>query len=253
MKKKSEVKNERLGLAKSFALVLLAILVSVLSGASFWLMFVAAGVFVLLRFIGLKFITNAIVLLGFLFIMPIVLESFYPRTSSSILHSRARLDQVITQALPDKADVVLADIFTKEKNIAQAVFITDYQEMLRQGKTEEARDSLKSFQIKWSLKKEEISKISNEVTEELVDYPERIYSTGNYEILVEGETPFYIVIDYKNEVKKGFKIESEENNFSVILKDGRVFDAYAKLPYMDVYKLRVMASREKELVTLRIY
>lgn len=246
------MEKEKIGVLKSLALLLLLILVSIFLGVNFWFLFIAAGIFVLLRYIGVRFITNIVVVLLFIIIIPIAIKSFLPRTADSMKHTNARVDQLITNLLPEKVEVDVVDIFSQEKKIAAKKFTLMYQDLLKKGKVKEANDSLISFEKKWGPQKVENSTAETLVVDSTY-FPERVYSMGTYEIVVEGETPFYIVINFKRDVKNGFRFKSESNNFMLILEDGSIVKTDAELPYRDVYKIRLKTTLPKEVVTLRVY
>lgn len=267
------MKKEKIGFIKRLSLVMAIILVSLILGVNFWFLFLAGGLFVLLRYIGVKFISNVVVLLALVIVAPIALEAFFPRTNSSMKSARARLDQIISYKLPDDGEVRLAEIFRQERRLAQEEFTLMYQSMLKNGQTEEANDSLMAFREKWGILKDEAFDSIDEVYErvELISVSdrddmlddlagsseessaERTYMMGDYNIVVNGETPYYIVIHFKEDVRKGIKLTSKENNFTIIFEDGKVFNAFAALPYRDVYKFKIATSQEREVVSLKIY
>lgn len=236
----------------NLALIVLIILLSAVLKVSFWYLLFAGIIFMLLRYIGIKAVTNAVIILLFIVLAPIITKSFMPGAHAGLTPTRMRADQIVTELLPSEFDVNVNAIFNEERDVDRSKFTLWYKTALSQGRVEEAKDSLLAFEKKWTLKKE---KEEAKYAEPTV-LPERVYSWGRHVIEIEeGETPFYIVIKFNEGIGGRFSVTlKSEDDYSLIFQDGSVYNVNSniKLPSLFAYKFKIKTANKRETIYLDI-
>ena len=256
------------GMFKSILFVLMviigAILLKVFVGINFWLM-----LGVILFFFAVQYIATGgsaalrskplAIVLAALFILSLgssYWEANFPRSYSNIQVLKARFDQTVFKAFGDKTQVKAEDIWFQNKKLAEKEFLSYYNELIKDGRKQEAIDTLKGFQAAWDsswVEKEKDKKDEKDSKEDsgpsgaplsiILENETRVFFLEAGE-----ETPWIGTPDCKKSV---IKFSSPKNDYEVITSDGGKYASGAPIPEKQHCYYKVKSFRG-EAVTISV-
>ncbi len=242
----NQVNQDKGGFFKSIFFVTMvivgAILLKVFVGINFWFMLGAILFFFAVQYIATGGTTALrskplALILAALFILSLASaywEASFPRSYSNIQVLKARFDQTVFKAFGDRTQVKAEDIWMANKKLAEKEFILYYDRLIKEGKKQEAIDTLKGFQAAWdsSWTEKEKSGKDSEDSEDLKPF-------GSQEVIIlENETRVFFLeageetpwIGTPDCKKSAIKFSSPKNDYEIITSDGKKYPSSAPIP-----------------------
>lgn len=220
------------GIWMKLALVLALIILSMMTGLSFWVS-IMVGIFWGLLSIGstrsaYRTLSKIMKVIFVLVLLGIVVKSFLPQTFNSKVKNLVALDQAIISVFKTDTKVKAEGLFNKQREKASKQFLLYYDQLLEEAKIEEARDTLAAFEKKWQFRVKEIRAREEEVilpplsqVAERRNIPDSTFNIGVYQIDVKGQTPFYIYIPSSLGCIT-YSLSSLRYNYQIVFSDGEV-------------------------------
>lgn len=221
------------GIWMKLALVLALIILSMMTGLSFWVS-IMIGIFWGLLSIGstrsaYKTLSKIMKVIFVLVLLGIVVKSFLPQTFNSKEKSLVALDQSIISVFKTDTKVKAEGLFNKQREKASEKFLVYYNQLLGEARIEEARDTLTAFEKKWQFRVKEIEEREEDVSgiippisvPERGNIPDSVFNIGTYQIDVKGQTPYYVYIPASNGCTT-YSLISDHYHYSMVFSDGEV-------------------------------
>lgn len=242
-----------------------AILLKAFLGINFWLM-----LGVILFFFAVQYIATGgsaalrskplAVILAALFVLSLTSaywEANFPHSYSNIQVLKDRFDQTVSRAFGDRTQVKAEDIWMVNKKLAEKEFILYYDRLIKEGKKQEAIDTLKGFQAAWDSSWTEKEKSEKEEKD-----GEDLKPFGSQEVIIlenetrvffleaGEETPWIGTPDCKKSV---IKFSSPKNDYEIITSDGGKYASNVQIPKKEhnYYKVKSF-SGEAITVSVRV-
>jgi hypothetical protein len=205
------------------------------------------------------------------------IEEVAPRVAEKRENVGDKIDQFFSQNMPNRNEVLAADIFQKEREKAVEDFQPYYRQLLNEGRVDEAADTLLKFEEKWNFRvqlqkakkskslnsenKVEVKNVDTKVLSEedlkqssqkVTVIKDSIFYPGTYEIEVRGITDFYVVPTSRNKCQY-FTIDSSQKEYQLIFKNGKVYNADSNIREKDLrFRLRATGSDNFEKIIMTI-
>ena len=216
------------------ALVLALIILSMMTGLSFWVS-IMIGIFWGLLSIGstrsaYRTLSKIMKVIFVLVLLGVVVKSFLPQTYNSKEKNLVALDQSISSVFKTDTKVKAEGLFNKQREKASEQFLVYYNQLLGEAKIEEARDTLIAFENKWQFRVKAIKEREGDLTgiipptsqaPETGNIPDSVFNIGTYQIDVRGQTPYYIYMPKSNGCRT-YSLFSDRYNYKIIYFDGEV-------------------------------
>ena len=180
---------------------------------------------------------------------------------------KARVDQKIFKLMGDEVEVKAKNIWELQKVKNGKEFLAYYNDLLAQGKTKEAADTLAGFKRHWDLKLQSQATSPPVISVPIAPPPtantpvapplatvgrDSIFRKGTYYIDVKGETSFNCIIMPDKVGCARYAMTSTENSFVIKFSDGENVPATAfGLPYRERPKFKLF-SEKGERVKLEV-
>lgn len=223
METKKELKFSQ-KLLRNIALFIALIILSILTGISFYWTLLIAVFWSLLsldtRKSAYRTVSVAMKIIVVLFVLNYAIKAFFPKSYNSLTTTILSIDQIAEAISPSKVEVDARTLFDRQKEKESKVFIRHYDSLLKKGELHEAMDTLEKFEAKWTYKpKKSKSQEESVMVPDMV--PDKVFSKkGTYQIEVKGETPFYIFIPDNGQIT--YSITSTDPDCLLIFSDGEV-------------------------------
>lgn len=247
------------------------ILLKIFTGIPFWWMLAVVAFFTIIQIIRIgkinrqsKGLATVMVVVFFVALGNAYWQKNFIRSFGQKEVLKARVDQKISKLMGDEVEVHAKDIWELQKVKNGQEFLAYYNDLLAQGKTKEAADTLAGFKRHWDLKLQ--SQNTPPVNYQPVPPPpttnipvtpplatvgrDSIFRKGEYLICVKGETPYTIVV----QTKKGcgmYSLSSENYKYQILFPDEKPIQGNPSgtLAYRDEPRFKLF-SQEGEVVRL---